>query len=408
MNDTLIKVEGVSKKFCRSLKLSLWYGMQDLGNEVIGNRHGGNGVLRKDEFWAMRDIRFELKRGECLGLIGPNGAGKSTLLKMLNGLIKPDSGRITMHGRVGALIELGAGFNPILSGRENIYVNGSVLGFTKEEIDRKIDAIIDFSEIEEFIDSPVQNYSSGMKVRLGFAVAAQMEPDVLLIDEVLAVGDVGFRAKCFNAIYNLMGKAAVIFVSHSMPQISRICSDILVMNHGECAFQGKEISKGIDQYYTYFAAEKEWVGGSGKAVIHSIELESNDKKGVDTVEYLKDLIIHMDTSVEKSVMNPTISMVIVTQELQNVAQCSSFMNDIILENDGDRLLISLRLEKINFNPGRYVINITITAENQGEVLIKHQNIKTFNVTGKHIGFAPIQIFGNWVCSTKKQTPREKS
>ena len=402
MGDTLIKVEGVSKKFCRSLKKSLWYGMQDLGNEVIGKRHDSNGELRTDEFWAVNDVSFELKRGECLGLIGSNGAGKSTLLKMLNGLIKPDTGRITMHGRVGALIELGAGFNPILSGRENIYVNGSVLGFTKDEIDRKIDSIIDFSEIEEFIESPVQSYSSGMKVRLGFAVAAHMKPDVLLIDEVLAVGDVGFRAKCFNAIYNLMGKTAVIFVTHSMPQISRICSDILVINHGKCAFQGKEISKGIDHYYTHFAAEKEWVGGSGKAVIHSIELESNDKKGVDTVEYLKDLVIHMDTSVDKSVRNPTISLVIVTQELQNVAQCSSFMNDIILENGGDRLLISLCLEKINFNPGRYAINITITAENQGEVLIKHQNIKTFNVTGKHIGFAPIQILGNWVYSIKNK------
>ena len=144
--------------------------------------------LRKDEFWAVRDVSFEVRRGECLGLIGHNGAGKSTLLKMLNSLNRPDSGRITMRGRVGALIELNAGFNPILTGRENIYNQAALLGFSKKETDAKFDAIVDFSEIEEFLDMPVQNYSSGMRVRLGFAVAAQMEPDILLIDEVLAVG----------------------------------------------------------------------------------------------------------------------------------------------------------------------------------------------------------------------------
>ncbi|MBW6513056.1 MAG: ATP-binding cassette domain-containing protein, partial [Desulfuromonadaceae bacterium] len=145
MSDTLITVQNVSKKFCRSLKKSLWYGMQDLGREITGRRHGGEGELRSEEFWAVKDVSFELKRGECLGLIGPNGAGKSTLLKMLNGLIKPDAGRIEMRGRVGALIELGAGFNPVLTGRENVYVNGSVLGFSKDEIDRKLDEIIAFA-----------------------------------------------------------------------------------------------------------------------------------------------------------------------------------------------------------------------------------------------------------------------
>jgi lipopolysaccharide transport system ATP-binding protein len=138
MSDTLIKVESVSKKFCRSLKKSLWYGMQDLGNELIGKRHGGNGELRPDEFWAVDDVSFELRRGECLGLIGRNGAGKTTLLRMLNGLIKPDKGRIETRGRVGALIALGAGFNPILTGRENIFVNASVLGLSQKETKKNL------------------------------------------------------------------------------------------------------------------------------------------------------------------------------------------------------------------------------------------------------------------------------
>src|SRR5690554_5072510 len=185
--EVLVKVEGLSKKFCKDLKTSLWYGVKDLVSGVRGS--DTERLLRPKEFWAVKDISFELRRGECLGLIGHNGAGKSTLLKILNGLINPDAGKVTIKGRVGALIELGAGFNPILSGREDIYNNGAILGFTKKEIDDKLDAIIDFAEIREFIDMPVQNYSSGMKVRLGFAVAAQMEPDVLIIDEVLAVGD---------------------------------------------------------------------------------------------------------------------------------------------------------------------------------------------------------------------------
>ena len=185
-NDILVKVGGLSKKFCKDLKTSLWYGIKDLCSGISGNKNTRE--LRDKEFWALKDINFELRRGECLGLIGHNGAGKSTLLKILNGLINPDAGKVTIKGRVGALIELGAGFNPILSGRENIYNNGAILGFTRKEIDDKVEEIIDFSEIREFIDMPVQNYSSGMKIRLGFAVAAQMEPDVLIIDEVLSVG----------------------------------------------------------------------------------------------------------------------------------------------------------------------------------------------------------------------------
>jgi lipopolysaccharide transport system ATP-binding protein len=247
MSDVLIKVEGVSKKFCSSLKRSLWYGMQDLGNELLGRRHGGNGELREEEFWAVKDVSFELKRGECLGLIGHNGAGKTTLLRMLNGLIKPDQGRIEMLGRVGALIALGAGFNPILTGRENIYVNASVLGLSKREINEKIDEIIDFAEIGEFIDSSVQSYSSGMQVRLGFAIAAALKPDVLLLDEVLAVGDTAFRAKCFQRIGKILSNTCVIFVSHDQNQIARICDQVMLVRKGEVAFYGPA-RDGMDIY----------------------------------------------------------------------------------------------------------------------------------------------------------------
>jgi len=263
-DDVLVRVEGVSKKFCRSLKKSLWYGVQDIAAELNPFRgkaeklkHGKaekgslsasqdvsvsdfSDGLRPGEFWAVNDVSFELRRGECLGLIGHNGAGKTTLLKMLNGLIKPDSGRIEMRGRVGALIALGAGFNPILTGRENIYVNASVLGLTKEEIDSQMEAIIDFAEIREFIDSPVQNYSSGMTVRLGFAIASSLQPDILILDEVLAVGDAGFQTKCYNRLGALKKTGACfILVSHNLQQIRRFSSRVLHLSHGETKLLAK-------------------------------------------------------------------------------------------------------------------------------------------------------------------------
>jgi lipopolysaccharide transport system ATP-binding protein len=295
-DEVLVRVDGVGKKFCRSLKKSLWYGVCDIAGELLPGRKrqrvagselrvareeaevagsellvaGGNtsaegasgpatsypplvtsptgeASLRDGEFWAVQDVSFELRRGECLGLIGHNGAGKTTLLKMLNGLIKPDRGTITMRGRVGALIALGAGFNPILTGRENIYINGSVLGLTKKEIDERIDEIIDFAEIREFIDMPVQSYSSGMSVRLGFAVATALDPDVLILDEVLAVGDGSFRQKCYQRIDSLRSRAAIIFVSHNMPDVGRICQSTVVMERGRTIFQGNALD-GIARY----------------------------------------------------------------------------------------------------------------------------------------------------------------
>lgn len=229
--EVLIRAEGVGKKFCRDLGTSLRYGLMDITGEALGRPRSA--TLRPKEFWAVDDVSLEVRRGECLGLLGHNGAGKTTLLRLLNGLVKPDKGRIEIHGTVGALIALGAGFNPILTGRENIYVNASVLGVSRAQVDAKIDEVIAFSELGEFIDSPVRNYSSGMTVRLGFSVAAiLLEPDILFLDEVLAVGDLAFTLKCLNLMRSIMERTACVFVSHSMPLVSSFCTSARMMHKG--------------------------------------------------------------------------------------------------------------------------------------------------------------------------------
>jgi lipopolysaccharide transport system ATP-binding protein len=251
MSDLLVSTESVSKKFCRRLRRSLWYGLVDLGNEIVG-RNSGRDRLRKEEFWAVQDVSFELARGETIGLIGPNGSGKTTLLRMLNGLIKPDAGRIEVRGCMQALIALGAGFNPVLTGRENIFVNAAVLGITRSDIKRKFDDIVEFSGISEFIDSPLQSYSSGMAVRLGFAVAAHLDPDILLVDEVLAVGDHGFQFKCLNKIGELKKRGTgIILVSHNMHTILVYTNRIALMHKGK--FQlFDNVNDGVNAYKRFF------------------------------------------------------------------------------------------------------------------------------------------------------------
>ena len=238
-SDVVISAQGVSKKFCRDLKRSLAYGVGDISKELLGLRGNENNKLRKKEFWALQDVNFKIRRGEALGLIGKNGSGKSTLLRILAGLIKPDIGTVEIMGRVAPLIALGAGFNPVLTGRENIYANMSILGLTKDEIDEQFDEVVDFAEIGESIDSPVQSYSSGMAARLGFSCAVHTNPDILLIDEVLAVGDIKFRAKCNRKLHKLRSQGtSFVLVSHQAQSMLNVCDSAIYLS------QGKLISRG--------------------------------------------------------------------------------------------------------------------------------------------------------------------
>ncbi|HET9943938.1 MAG TPA: ABC transporter ATP-binding protein [Terriglobia bacterium] len=237
--DGPVAVDGVSKKFCRRLKTSLAYGLRDISRDLLGLNRKGH-ILRPGEFWSLDDVTFRLEKGESMGLVGTNGAGKTTLLRVLSGLFRPDKGSVRIRGRLAPLIALGAGFRPVLSGRENIYVNLSILGMALDEIEARFDEIVAFSELEEAIDAPLQTYSSGMAARLGFSCAIHTEPDILLIDEVLGVGDLRFRTKCYRRLAELRRRGtAFLLVSHSPTAILGSCDRCIYMDRGKIVELGE-------------------------------------------------------------------------------------------------------------------------------------------------------------------------
>lgn len=249
-----LSITGLSKKYCRSLKRSMLYGIRDISRNMLGlGSHPGQ--LRQGEFWALDDVTFDVLPGETLGVIGPNGSGKTTLLKILNGIFWPDRGSVRIRGQVGALIEVGAGFHPLLTGRENIFINAAILGMTRGEANRQFDSIVEFADIGDFLDSPVKHYSSGMYVRLGFAVAVHSHPDILLIDEILAVGDEGFQRKCFDKIGELKRNGCTsVLVSHGMHVISSYADHILLLDRGRMEYH-PSTQDGIQAYSRLFAPQ---------------------------------------------------------------------------------------------------------------------------------------------------------
>lgn len=260
MSQPVIRVEGLGKRYILSHQAAKGgqFRYQRFSDKVIDTvkaplrwlRRGSGGSISQtsrsplpassEEFWALEDVSFEIKQGETVGIIGRNGAGKSTLLKLLSRITEPTKGRITLNGRVASLLEVGTGFHPELTGRENIFLNGAILGMTRAEIAKKFDEIVTFAEVEKFLDTPVKRYSSGMYVRLAFAVAAHLEPEILIVDEVLAVGDAEFQKKCLGKMQEVAGREGrtVIFVSHNMTAVRNLCKHGLLMVNGRKRFEG--------------------------------------------------------------------------------------------------------------------------------------------------------------------------
>jgi lipopolysaccharide transport system ATP-binding protein len=269
MNDIAIKFENISKQYrlgsigtgTLSHDLNRWWITNILGKQdpylEIGQENDRENKSISDYVWALNDINFEVKQGEVLGIIGKNGAGKSTLLKILSRVTAPSTGRIFAKGRIASLLEVGTGFHPEMTGRENIYMNGSIMGMTKSEITRKLDEIVDFAGVEKYLDTPVKRYSSGMTVRLGFAIAAHLEPEILVVDEVLAVGDAEFQRKAIGrmkAVSQNEGRT-VLFVSHNMQAITNLCSRVVLLNKGSVVEDSNPID--VVRNYLMFEAKKE-------------------------------------------------------------------------------------------------------------------------------------------------------
>lgn len=289
MSDIAIRVENLSKQFRIGMRKYSYYTLRDHLADSMKSilRRGRSSQPGNNTIWALQDVSFEVKRGEVIGFIGRNGAGKSTLLKILSRITEPTSGRAEIYGRVGSLLEVGTGFHPELTGRDNIYLNGAILGMKKTEIDRRFDEIVAFSEVEKFIDTPVKHYSSGMYVRLAFAVAAHLEPEILIIDEVLAVGDAAFQRKCMAKMGDV-GKEGrtVLFVSHNMAAIANICQKTVLLHQGTLLLNG-ETKMVIDRYLTDVSkiantqlCDRKDRKGTGE--IKVVAIEFLDHKGIMT------------------------------------------------------------------------------------------------------------------------------
>lgn len=364
MSNSIIKVHNISKRYRLGLKENQAETLVGQIARVIRSPWENLKQLRRlnrfseeDEsvFWALKDVSFEVKEGEVLGIIGKNGAGKSTLLKILSGITDPTEGKIEIHGRVASLLEVGTGFHPELSGRENIYMNGTILGMTRKEIDSKLDEIIDFSGVEKFIDTPVKFYSSGMKVRLGFSVAAHLDPEILIIDEVLAVGDYEFQKKCLGKMEDVAGQGrTVLFVSHNLQAVSTLTNKSLVLKNGSSIFHG-DTEEGLSIYLKEGRlVDSNYVGNDGLGILKVVLKTSEPNM---THKFGEDINIEIAVNLDNKVHNPAISYQI-CDEYENAIIHELFLaSEMNYESCEKQLVILSTIKKLKLYPGSYSLRI---------------------------------------------------
>jgi len=382
-----------------------------------------------EEFLALDDVSFSVKHGETFGMIGPNGSGKSTLLKLIARILRPTSGEVRVNGSLSALLELGAGFHPDLTGRENIYINAAILGMKKKDVDRKLNDIIKFSELDRFIDTPVKNYSSGMYMRLGFSVAINVNPDILLVDEVLAVGDQAFQAKCYKVIYDFMKRGkTIIIVSHDLDTISDLCSKVIFMKDGKLIDMGKPLDI-VAKYRAYIEelekkriieqqrAERKKIFktviednrriidgdeisrlsnlsidgetinrfGSGDAEIKSVKLLDEKNKQMDFCKYGDNLKIVCEILFRETVKSPIFGIMITDPKNNIIYGTNSRLNNMKTGwfKKGDLVKVIYK-QKVNLIGGEYYITLAVGYSDNKTYCDWVNNIATINVINKNI------------------------
>ena len=410
MSDTVISVENLSKYY----RLGLIGGgtlQDDLARKwaklrgkpdpllKIGQKDHGN--VEGEFIWALRDINLKVKQGDILGIIGKNGAGKTTLLKILGKITAPTAGRAILNGRLGCLIAVGTGFHPELTGRENIYLNGAILGMKKHEVDRKFDEIVDFSGVEKFIDTPIKRYSSGMNVRLGFAVAAHLDPEILLVDEVLAVGDASFQKKCIGKMSSVAKEGrTILFVSHQMQAITNLCNRAILLDRGKIIKRGntKDV---VDVYLNekstgdvISVSSREDRQGNGSLKIIDTWIENHQKNKVNQVQTGSTITICAKYHVVKNNEIKNLNVAFALNTIQNI-QISDLSNEttgIDLDfPDYDTGIIACTIEKLPVNVGIYTYNIMVRDQNR-DIIDYIQEAGRFDVIeGDYFGTGKITL-----------------
>ncbi len=372
MSKTVIKFENVSKKY--HLGYMNFNGFREflpkIINRIINIQNNPFQNQTAEDFYALKDVSFELKQGEALGIVGPNGAGKSTILKLLAHTIEPTSGKIIIAGKISALIELGAGFHHELTGRENIYLYGSIMGLRRKEIKEKFDSIVAFAELEKFIDTPIKHYSSGMYARLGFAVAIHVEPDILLIDEVLAVGDMNFRKKCYERLHEILsqGQTTIIFVSHDIYRVQALCKKTLFLNKG-CIQKIGHTPEVVSHYCNEMnkamilkepkLQEKRW--GTGEVRITDVHLSDSAGRRTDTFETDSNMVITMNYYAAKKINNPDFRFILQTIDgIEVVCASSANSGDVADLTEGNGA-VQCVFESIPLLQNAYIITACISS-----------------------------------------------
>jgi lipopolysaccharide transport system ATP-binding protein len=380
MTDVAIRCQGLAKQY-RIGERESYKALRDVITDAFASPfrrlrsavgHSSNGSVggEKPNIWALNDVSFEIKRGEVVGIIGRNGAGKSTLLKILSRITEPTHGHADIWGRVGSLLEVGTGFHPELTGRDNIFLNGAILGMRRAEIVRKFDEITAFAEVEKFIDTPVKRYSSGMYVRLAFAVAAHMETEILLVDEVLAVGDAQFQKKCFEKFRQIStGGRAILFVSHNMAAVRTVCQNAIVLDHGGVIDRG-EVNSAVDRYLSRLNCESVAVQTveTNSFLIEEVLVTSSEGPIIKTFD---DIEIRVKFTGKVDIREPGLYVGIRTLENQRIAGLDfRDFQAAPLIHAGETVEMGFRLTGMPFLPGDYELELHLKdmAEHRIEIV----------------------------------------
>jgi lipopolysaccharide transport system ATP-binding protein len=350
---------------------------------------GSNGELRDGEFWALQDASFDVAKGETLGIIGPNGAGKSTALKLLSRICKQTKGDIRVRGRLAALIEVGAGFHPDLTGRENVSLNGTIMGLSHKQIERRFEQIVAFSELGKFLDMPVKRYSSGMTVRLGFAIAAHVNPEVLLIDEVLAVGDLAFQQKCYQRIQELKAKGTtMVFISHNLDAVQRLCDRVILLEQGQVRRNGSP-SEVILQYRQEvlrraFDTQKQKaspaVRVSGDLDVTEARLLNAEGEATDEVETGEPMRVELRYRASRPIHNPSVTMLIERLDGLVCHEASTKASNLSWKAWEGEGILRLEYEALNLLPNTYQVIVTVHEGKNPSPLVRLSRQLYFHIT----------------------------